>query len=206
MRKSIFSGSAAALTTPFKADMSIDYSVLEQMIEFQLANNTDALVICGTTGETPALEDSEHKRLIKFCINKVGGRVPVIAGAGSNNTTRALDFAEFAKEVGADAHLQITPYYNRTTQQGIINHFLYIADRINLPMIVYNVPSRTGVNIAPETYLKLSRHKNIIAAKESRRPARSEETAEEVETTTEEVEETTEEKPKRKKATKKEEE
>ena len=91
MRKSIFSGSAAALTTPFKADMSIDYSVLEEMIEFQLANNTDALVICGTTGETPALEDSEHKRLIKFCINKVGGRVPVIAGAGSNNTTRALD-------------------------------------------------------------------------------------------------------------------
>lgn len=167
MRKSIFSGSAAALTTPFKADMSIDYSVLEQMIEFQLANNTDALVICGTTGETPALEDSEHKRLIKFCINKVGRRVPVIAGAGSNNTTRALDFAEFAKEVGADAHLQITPYYNRTTQQGIINHFLYIADRINLPMIVYNVPSRTGVNIAPETYLKLSRHKNIIAAKEA---------------------------------------
>ena len=167
MGKTIFSGSAAAITTPFKADMSIDYTAFEQLIEFQIANGTNAIVVCGTTGESTALTDSEHKRLIKYCVNKVGGRVPVIAGTGSNNTAHALDFSEFAKEVGADAHLQITPYYNRTTQQGIIDHFFYIADRVDLPMIVYNVPTRTGVNILPETYAKLSTHKNIVAAKEA---------------------------------------
>lgn len=167
MKEPIFLGSATAVTTPFKADMHIDYAAFDRAIEFQIENGTSAIVVCGTTGESVALTQKEQKRLIKRCVNKVGGRVPVIAGAGSNNTAHALELAKFAEEAGADAHLQITPYYNRTTQEGVIRHFTYVADRVSLPMIVYNVPTRTGVNIRPETYAKLARHKNIVAAKEA---------------------------------------
>lgn len=167
MKKTIFKGAGVALITPMKNDGSVDYETLEKLIEFQIENKTDAIISCGTTGESATLSQNEHKKVIEFTINKVNGRIPVIAGSGSNNTSTALELSKEAESLGADGLLIVTPYYNKTSQSGLIKHYFHIADRVSCPIILYNVPSRTGVNIAPETYLELSKHQNIVAAKEA---------------------------------------
>lgn len=166
MKNTIFTGAGVAIVTPF-ANGTINYEKLEELIEFQIINKTDAIIITGTTGEGSTLTDEEHKEAIRFAVLKVNKRVPVIAGTGSNHTDYSLELSQFAKDVGADALLQVTPYYNKTTQAGLIKHFTYIADRVDLPTILYNVPSRTGMTINPSTYLELSKHPNIIATKEA---------------------------------------
>ena len=167
MKKTIFKGAGVALITPMKNDGSVDYETLEKLIEFQIENKTDAIISCGTTGESATLSQSEHKKVIEFTIKKVNSRIPVIAGSGSNNTSTALELSKEAESLGADGLLIVTPYYNKTSQSGLIKHYLHIADRVSCPIILYNVPSRTGVNIAPETYLELSKHQNIVAVKEA---------------------------------------
>ena len=166
MKRTVFTGAATALITPMK-NGGIDYEKFSEVVEFQIAHKIDALVVCGTTGESSTLTDAEHRDLIKFCVEKVAGRVPVIAGTGSNDTDYAIDLSKFACEVGVDALLQVTPYYNKTTQRGLIKHFFAVADAVNKPIILYNVPSRTGVNIKPETYAELCKHENIAATKEA---------------------------------------
>lgn len=167
MKKVLFTGAGVAIVTPFNKDGSINYEMLENLIDYQIENSTDAIIICGTTGESPALDHEEHSNAIKRCVEHVAGRVPVIAGTGSNDTAYAVKLSNSAEEAGVDGLLMVTPYYNKTSQAGLIEHYNYIADRVNTPIIVYNVPSRTGVNIKPETYLELSKHKNIVAAKEA---------------------------------------
>lgn len=165
--KNTFKGAATALITPMKDGGKIDYAKFELLIEDQIKNDIDALVVCGTTGESATLDDKEHRELIKFCIDKVNKRVPVIAGTGSNDTRYAIDLSAHACEMGADMLLLVTPYYNKTTQRGLIKHFEAVADVVDKPMILYNVPSRTGLNIAPETYKELSYNEKIVAAKEA---------------------------------------
>ena len=167
MKKTLFKGSAAALVTPMKEDFSIDYPLLKSLIERQIAGGTDALLICGTTGENATLEDEEHYQLIRFTVEQTTGRVPVIAGAGSNNTAHAVQLSQSAQKAGADALLHVTPYYNKTSQRGLVEHFTACAEATDLPVILYNVPSRTGVNITPETYEKLCQIENIVATKEA---------------------------------------
>lgn len=167
MKKVLFTGAGVAIVTPFNKDGSINYQMLENLIDNQIENSTDAIIICGTTGESPALDHDEHSNVIKRCVDHVAGRVPVIAGTGSNDTAYAVKLSNSAEEAGVDGLLMVTPYYNKTSQAGLIEHYNYIADRVSTPIIVYNVPSRTGVNIKPETYLELSKHKNIVAAKEA---------------------------------------
>ena len=167
MKKTIFTGSGVAIVTPMNADVSVNYDVLGELLEFQIQNSTDAIISCGTTGESATLSHEEHCKVLEYTIKKVNGRVPVIAGAGSNETPYALKLSQEAESYGADAILSVTPYYNKTSQTGLIKHFTYIADRINLPIILYNVPSRTGCNIKPETYFELSKHPNIVATKEA---------------------------------------
>ena len=150
----IFTGAAVAIITPFK-NGSIDYDALGAIIEDQIAKSTDAIVICGTTGEGSTLDDAEHKAAIKYCVERTAGRVPVIAGTDSNDTAYAIELTKYACEVGADAMLLVTPYYNKTTQKGLIEHFTYYADHVDIPIILYNVPSRTGCNIAPATVAAL---------------------------------------------------
>lgn len=166
MKKLIFQGAAVAMVTPFNEN-GIDYDELAKLIDFNIENGTNAIVITATTGESPTLSDEEHKEAIKFTVDYVNKRIPVIAGTGSNDTEYALQLSKYAESVGVDGLLLVTPYYNKTSQKGLIEHFTYIADRVNTPMILYNVPSRTGVNILPETYLELSKHKNIVATKEA---------------------------------------
>ena len=166
MKRTVFTGAATALITPMK-NGGIDYEKFSEVVEFQIAHKIDALVVCGPTGESSTLKDAPHSDLIKFCVEKVAGRVPVIAGTGSNDTDYAIDLSKFACEVGVDALLQVTPYYNKTTQRGLIKHFFAVADAVNKPIILYNVPSRTGVNIKPETYAELCKHENIAATKEA---------------------------------------
>ncbi len=167
MKKVIFKGSGVAIITPMNSDGSINYNKLEELIEFQIQNNTDSIIICGTTGESAALTEEEHNNLIKFTVEKVNKRIPVIAGTGSNNTQKALEHSLNAQEVGVDGLLIVTPYYNKTSQSGLIKHYNYIADNVDTPIILYNVPSRTGLNIKPETYKELSKHPNIVATKEA---------------------------------------
>lgn len=167
MKNPVFTGTAVALVTPFKEDKTVDFETLGQLIEFQITNKTDAISVCGTTGEAPTLSKKEQNEIIKFAVNKVKGRVPVIAGAGGNDTQKALYLSLAAEDAGADALLSVTPYYNKTTQNGLLEHYFYIADRVSVPIILYNVPSRTGLNILPETYKKLSEHPNIVAVKEA---------------------------------------
>ncbi|MBE6897040.1 MAG: 4-hydroxy-tetrahydrodipicolinate synthase [Ruminococcaceae bacterium] len=167
MKKTIFTGAGVAIVTPFNKDLSVNYDKLGELIEYQIKNNTDAIIICGTTGEASTLTDDEHKDCIRFAVEKVAGRVPVIAGTGSNDTAYAIELTRYAKEVGADAYLNVTPYYNKTTQRGLIKHFTAIADAVELPAILYNVPGRTGMTIAPETYKELCKHPNIVATKEA---------------------------------------
>ena len=162
----IFTGSAVAIITPF-TNNKIDYDQLGKIIDFQIENKTDAIVICGTTGEASTLTDEEHVEEIAFAVEKVNKRVPVIAGTGSNDTAYAVWLSKEAEKVGADALLQITPYYNKATPKGLIKHFLTIADAVSIPNIVYNVPSRTGCNISLPVYKEIAKHPNIVATKEA---------------------------------------
>ena len=167
MKKTIFKGSAVALVTPMKEDLSVNYDMLSELIEFHIKNSTDAIVIAGTTGEAATLTDKEHIDVISYTVKQVGGRIPVIAGTGSNNTEHAIKMSVKAQEMGADALLIVTPYYNKCSQNGLYLHFKAIADAVKIPIILYNVPSRTGVNILPVTYARLSEIPNIVAAKEA---------------------------------------
>ena len=167
MKNTIFTGSAVAIITPMHDDGTINYDVFAEIIEEQISGGTDAIVVCGTTGESAAMTDEEHKECIRFCVEKVAKRVPVIAGTGSNDTAYAIQLSKEAEELGADALLLVTPYYNKTSQKGLIAHFTAIADSVDIPIILYNVPSRTGVNISVDTYKALSQHRNIVAAKEA---------------------------------------
>ena len=152
MKETIFTGAAVALVTPFNPDMSVNYEELEKLIEFQITSGTDAIVTCGTTGEAATLTDEEHVKVIEFTVNKVAGRVPVIAGTGSNDTAYAVELSQKAEALGANGLLLVTPYYNKTSQRGLVASFNRIAGSVKIPCIVYNVPSRTGLNILPETY------------------------------------------------------
>ena len=167
MKKTIFTGSGVAIVTPMNTDGSVNYDMLGQLIEFQIANGTDAIITCGTTGESATLSHEEHCKVIQFTIDKTAGRVPVIAGAGSNETSYAVELSQEAERMGADALLVVTPYYNKTSQAGLICHYNTIADSVSTPLIVYNVPSRTGCAIQPETYAQLAKHPNIVAVKEA---------------------------------------
>ncbi len=167
MKKTIFTGAGVAIVTPMNADGSINFDKLGELIDFQIDNGTDAIIICGTTGESSTMGDDEHVEAIKYAIDKVNHRIPVIAGTGSNHTEYAVGLSKKAEELGADAVLLVTPYYNKTSQKGLIVHYTTIANAINIPIILYNVPSRTGVNITPETLKELSKVKNIVAVKEA---------------------------------------
>lgn len=167
MRKqTIFQGVATALITPL-TNNGVDYPALKKLIEWQISEGINALVICGTTGESSTLSDEEHRQVLKFAIDTVAGRVPMIAGTGSNDTAYAISLTKYACQIGYDAMLLVTPYYNKTTQQGLVATFTAIADASTKPVILYNVPSRTGVNIEPATYAKLAAHPNICAIKEA---------------------------------------
>ena len=161
-------GSGVALVTPFTNDNNINYNKLEELIEYQIRNNTDFLVPCGTTGESSSLSNNEKKQVIKFVVEKTKNRIPVIAGTGSNNTKIAIEMSKYAKKIGADGVLVVTPYYNKSNQEGLYVHYKEISDAIYpLPLIIYNVPSRTGVDISVETIVKLARIENIIGIKEA---------------------------------------
>ena len=167
MKRTIFTGAGVALVTPFKEDGSVYFEKLEELIDFQLRNHTDSIVAVGTTGEASTLSDKEHYDVIRFIVECTGHRVPVIAGAGANCTQHAIELSRQAEKAGADALLQVTPYYNKTSQQGLVYHFNAIADATDLPMVLYNIPSRTGLNIQPETYLRLCENEKIVAVKEA---------------------------------------
>lgn len=167
MKKTIFTGSAVALITPMNKDGSVNYETLEKLIDFHLNNGTEAIVACATTGESPVLSHEEHCKIIEFIVKKVNKKIPVIASSGSNDTKYAVELSQALQGLGADALLMITPYYNKTSQAGLVKHYNYVADRVNLPIIVYNIPSRTGCNIKPETYFELSKHPNIVGTKEA---------------------------------------
>ena len=166
MKKNIFKGMATAMVTPMTPE-GVDYEALGRFIDFQLASGINALVAVGTTGESATLAPEERKKVIAFTIDRVAGRVPVIAGTGTNNTLHAIDYSVSAAQAGADALLVVTPYYNKATQNGLIAHFTAIADKVDKPIILYNVPSRTGCNLLPATVEKLADHPNIAAIKEA---------------------------------------
>lgn len=163
---SIFTGSGVAIVTPFTEE-GINYDAFEKLIAFQIKEGTDAIVVCGTTGEPSTMSDEEKESLIKFTVEKVRGRIPVIAGTGGNNTKTVVESSQKAELLGADALLIVTPYYNKTTQKGLVEHFTAIADAVQLPIIIYNVPSRTGLNMTPDTLRQLAHHQNIQAMKEA---------------------------------------
>ncbi|MBQ8182151.1 MAG: 4-hydroxy-tetrahydrodipicolinate synthase [Ruminococcus sp.] len=167
MKNTIFTGAAVAIITPMNADGSINYEKLGELIDFQIENSTDAIVICGTTGEASTMTDEEHLECIRFTVERTAKRVPVIAGTGSNDTKYAVELSKEAEAVGADGLLLVTPYYNKTTQRGLIAHFTAIADAVNIPIILYNIPGRTGMNMEVSTIKKLAEHKNIVAVKEA---------------------------------------
>ena len=166
MNKPIFMGAATALITPMN-ETGVDYAAFEKLINWQIEEGIDALVICGTTGESSTLSDAEHRQVLKFALDVAKGRVPMIAGTGSNDTSYAIELTRYACEIGYDAMLVVTPYYNKTTQKGLVAMFNAIADASTKPIILYNVPSRTGVNIEPATYVELAKHPNIRAIKEA---------------------------------------
>ena len=166
MKNTIFTGAATAIITPMTA-AGVDYEQFGRLIDWQIAEGIDAIVVAGTTGEASTLSDDEHKEVIRYCVEHVAGRVPVIAGTGSNDTAYAIDLTKYAGEVGADAVLLVTPYYNKATQNGLIKFFTDIADASSVPCVLYNVPSRTGCNIAPATVAALADHPNIVGIKEA---------------------------------------
>lgn len=167
MKKRIFTGAATALITPMNEDGSVNFECLSSLVDEQIKGGIDALVICGTTGEKSTLGYEEHVKVIETAARANAGRVPLIAGTGSNDTVYSVGLCADAEKAGADAFLMVTPYYNKTSQRGLVAHYNYIADRVNKPIILYNVPSRTGVAIKPETYKELSKHPNIVATKEA---------------------------------------
>lgn len=164
---SLFTGAGVAIVTPFHNDGTVNYPKLKELIEFQIENHTDAIIICGTTGEASTLTDEEQIECVRFTAEVVNKRIPVIAGAGSNHTEHAISLAQGCEKAGADGLLLVTPYYNKTTQKGLIMHYKAIAQSTKLPIILYNVPSRTGLNIAPKTCYELSKVENIVAIKEA---------------------------------------
>lgn len=166
VKKPIFTGSGVAIATPFTKD-GVNLEVLGKLLDFQLEHGTDAIVACGTTGEASTMTPSERIQVIEFCVEHVNGRVPVIAGSGSNATEVAVSLSKDAEKAGADGLLLVTPYYNKASQSGLIRHYQAIADAVDVPCILYNVPSRTGVSIAPETYAELAKHPNITGTKEA---------------------------------------
>lgn len=166
MKKPLFTGSGVALVTPFTKE-GVAYDKLGELIEFHIANKTDAIIICGTTGEASTMPDAEHKEAIRFTVEKTAGRIPVIAGTGSNDTPHAIDLSKYAEETGCDGILVVTPYYNKTTQKGLYLHFKAIADSVDIPIILYNVPGRTKLPIALDTLEKLAKIDNIVAIKEA---------------------------------------
>lgn len=165
MKSPLFIGSAVAIITPFN-DNGVDYDTLGDLIEFQIKNSTDTIVICGTTGEASTMPDEEHIAVVKFTVDKVNKRVPVIAGSGSNDTRHAIKLAQELEKAGADALLAVTPYYNKATQKGLYQHFVMTAESVKIPIILYNVPGRTNLNINPETMQELAKINNIIGVKE----------------------------------------
>ncbi|MBR1885822.1 MAG: 4-hydroxy-tetrahydrodipicolinate synthase [Schwartzia sp.] len=166
MKKLIFKGAGVAIVTPFTAD-GINFPEFGRMIDAQIAGHTDAIIVAGTTGEAATMSDAEHKEAIKFAVEHTKGRVPVVAGTGSNDTAYAVQLSQYAESVGADGLLLVTPYYNKCTQKGLIQHFRKIADSVKIPCILYDVPSRTGVSIKVPTYAELAKHPNIVAVKEA---------------------------------------
>lgn len=164
----MFKGVGTALITPFKDNGEIDYQIFENLLEQQLENEIDALIVLGTTGESPTIELQEREKLTKMAVQKAAGKIPVIVGTGTNKTTKVVKLNQLAEKNGADGLLIVTPYYNKTNQRGLIDHYTYIAQRTKLPIIAYNVPSRTGVNIEPETFKKMAAAEaNIVALKEA---------------------------------------
>ena len=165
---SVFTGAAVAIVTPFKENQEVDYEQFYKNIEFQIAHKTDAIVVCGTTGESSTMSHEEHLDVIEACVKRVAGRVPVIAGTGSNSTSEAIHLSTEAEKRGADALLLVSPYYNKATQKGLFEHFKAIADSVKIPCILYNIPGRTGVNIQPATIVKLCTEvENIVGVKEA---------------------------------------
>ena len=166
MRKPLFTGSGVAIVTPFTNE-TVNLGALGRLLDFQLENGTDAVIVCGTTGEATTMSYRERMRTVEFCVEHVDGRVPVIAGSGSNSTETAITLSRDAQMAGADGLLVVTPYYNKASQSGLIRHYTAIADAVDRPLILYDVPSRTGVTIAPETYAELAKHPNINGVKEA---------------------------------------
>ena len=166
MKKILFKGCGTAIATPFTED-GVNFEEFRKLIEFQIAEGADAIIVCGTTGESSTMSEEERKQTIKFAIDVVNKRIPVIAGTGANNTKSAIEMSKYAQSVGADGLLIVTPYYNKTTQAGLVAHYSAISKAVSLPIILYSVPSRTGVNINPETCLELSKIENIVAIKEA---------------------------------------
>nr|HPM00339.1 4-hydroxy-tetrahydrodipicolinate synthase [Bacillota bacterium] len=162
----IFKGSGVAIVTPFN-DNGVDFNKLGELLDWHVENGTDAIIICGTTGEAPTMSDDEKKTAYKFTVDKIAGRIPVIAGTGSNDTHHSIELSKYAESVGCNGVLCVTPYYNKTTQKGLIAHYTAIADSINIPVIIYNVPGRTGINTNADTLKALSVHKNIGGIKEA---------------------------------------
>lgn len=163
----IFKGAGVAIVTPFKEDGSVDFDNYGELIEWQITEGTDAIISCGTTGEASTMTDEEQIEVVEYCVNKVAGRVPVIGGAGSNDTKHGVNLSVEIARLGVDGLLQVTPYYNKATQKGLVHHYTAIADAVDVPIILYSVPGRTGVNIKPSTVLELSKHPNIVAIKEA---------------------------------------
>ena len=166
----IFKGAGVAIITPFNDDdgKKVNYDAFGKLIDWQIEKGTDSIIVCGTSGEAATLSDEEHKEVIRFCVEKVDHRVPVIAGTGSNDTRYAIQLSKEAEETGVDALLSVTPYYNKTTQEGIYRHYEAISENVNIPIIVYNVPSRTGLNVLPETMVRMAKGiKNVTAVKEA---------------------------------------
>ena len=166
MKKILFKGCGTAIATPFTED-EINFEEFRKLIEFQIEQGVDSIIVCGTTGESSTMTEEERKNTIKFAVDVVNKRIPVIAGTGSNNTKSAIQMSKYAESIGADGLLIVTPYYNKTTQNGLVSHYNAIAKEVSIPIILYNVPSRTGVNINPETCLELSKTENIVAIKEA---------------------------------------
>lgn len=166
MKTPIFTGSCTAIVTPF-TDNGIDYNKMGELIDFQIEGNTSAIVVCGTTGENATQPVEEHMKLVEYCVNRAAGRIKIISGVGSNDTSTALTLSTHAEKAGVDGILMVTPYYNKTSQAGLVKHFSYVADRVNVPMILYNVPGRTGIGITADTYKILSQHPNINGIKEA---------------------------------------
>lgn len=163
----VFTGSGVAIVTPFNEDFTINYQQFKNLIEFHIDNKTDAIVVCGTTGEASTLNDEEHRSLIKFTVETVNKRIPVIAGTGSNDTEHGVSLSQFAEQVGVDALLCVTPYYNKSSQEGLFQHFKAYANSVNIPIILYNVPSRTGMSFEIDTLKRLSKISNIVGLKEA---------------------------------------